>query len=400
MFRFKMLIFAALAMSLMAACAQIPATATPSPIVTEVPTGLASVAVVKSIEILLLESFPLQVHAVLRGDLPDAGCTTIASVDQVRDGNTFKLNLITTTDPLALCAQALTPFEEVVPLEVQGLPAGTYTVQVGSVTQTFEFTVDNSAEQPIDTDVYPTDVKYVMALQDVPIHSGVGGSGNVIGEVFSGQVAQVTGTNFDGKWWQIVCPDNAAGSCWVSADPAFTEPTTPPHENQPTPPGGTPQATDVQFVMAQQDVQIYGGPGDEHGIVGNIASGQTAKVTGVSADKKWWRVICPDDAVGDCWVSADPAFTQPSEGLGGNPTADGSVQPTNVQYVMAQEDVLMRSGPGTQFSVIGNIASGQVGKVTGVSVDAKWWRVICPDDTVGNCWVSADTSLTQPAESP
>ncbi|HSK67197.1 MAG TPA: hypothetical protein VK888_09710 [Anaerolineales bacterium] len=222
MFRTKIVMLAAL---LLAACA--PVTATPSPIVTEEPTP-GSVAVVKSIDIQILESFPLQVHAVVRGDLPDAGCTTIASVEQVREGNTFTLTLVTTTDPLALCAQALTPFEEVVALDVQGLPAGIYTVDVHGVQQTFEFTVDNSLqEQPIDTDVYPTDVEYVLAQQDLPIHSGVGGSPTIVGQVFAGQVAKVTGTNFDGTWWQIVCPDGV-GSCWVSADPAMTQPTQPP----------------------------------------------------------------------------------------------------------------------------------------------------------------------------
>jgi hypothetical protein len=233
MFRFKIFSIAAILMILAAACA--PITATPSPIVTEVPTK-TSVATVKSIEILLLESFPLQVHAIIRGDLPDAGCTTIASVNQVREGNTFKLTLVTTTDPLAVCAQALTPFEEVVPLDVHGLPAGIYTVEAGGVQTTFEFTVDN---------ILPTD----------------------------------------------------------------------PHENQPTPPG-TAQATDVQYVMAQQDVPIYGGPAEQYSIIGSIAAGQTAKVTGVSADGMWWRVICPDQTVGDCWVSADPAWTQPAEAPG------------------------------------------------------------------------------------
>jgi hypothetical protein len=241
MFRSKIFSLAAILMTLVAACA--PITATPSPIVTEVPT-VTSAAVVKSIEILLLESFPLQVHAILRGDLPDAGCTTISSVNQVREGNTFKLTLVTTTDPLAVCAQALTPFEEVVPLEVHGLPAGTYTVQAGGVQTTFEFTEDN---------ILPTD------------------------------------TN--------------------------EQPTTAPHENQPTPPG-TAQSTDVQFVMAQQDVPIYGGPDTQYSIVGMIAAGQTAKVTGVSADNTWWRVMCPNDTVGDCWVSADPAWTQPAQAPG------------------------------------------------------------------------------------
>jgi hypothetical protein len=238
MFRLKFVSLTVLLAIFVASCA--PLTATPSPIVTESPTA-GSVAVVKSIDILLLESFPLQVHAVIRGDLPDAGCTTIASVEQVREGNTFTLTLVTTTDPLALCAQALTPFEEVVPLDVYGLPAGTYTVQAGGVQTTFEFTVDN---------ILPTET----------------------GE----------------------------------------QPTGEPHGNQPTPPG-TAQATDVQFVLAQQDVPIYGGPEEQYSIIGTIAAGQTAKVTGVTADGSWWRVICPDDSVGDCWVSADPSFTQPAQ---------------------------------------------------------------------------------------
>jgi hypothetical protein len=223
MFRSKIFILISLvllsAALLLAACA--PVTATPSPIVTEVPTH-ASGTIVKSIEILLLESFPLQVHAVLRGDLPDAGCTTITSVDQVREGNTFRLRLVTTTDPLALCAQKLTPFEKVVPLEVYGLPAGTYTVEAGGVKQTFEFTVDNSL--PTEPSISPTDVEYVMAQQDIQILAAPESTAEVIGQVFGGQVARVTGTNVDGTWWRIVCPDGSTGSCWVSADPSLTQP--------------------------------------------------------------------------------------------------------------------------------------------------------------------------------
>src|SRR5690349_23474620 len=120
MFQSKSLILAALGMILAAACA--PITATPSPIVTEVPTGVRA-ATVNSLDILLLESFPVQVNAVIRGDLPDAACTKIASVDQVREGNIFRLTLVTVTDPLARCAQALTPFEQVVSLDVKDLPA-------------------------------------------------------------------------------------------------------------------------------------------------------------------------------------------------------------------------------------------------------------------------------------
>lgn len=71
-------------------------------------------------------------------------------------------------------------------------------------------------------------------------------------------------------------------------------------------------ATDVQFVMAQQNVIMYSGPDTTYGEIGNIADGQTARVTGKSQDGNWWRVICPDDTIGSCWITADPAFTLPT----------------------------------------------------------------------------------------
>jgi hypothetical protein len=90
---------------ILAACA--PVAVTPPPILTEEPAiPVTGVAVVQSVEIQILESMPVQVNAIIRGQLPDAGCTTIASVNQVREGNTIAITLVTTTDPLALCALA------------------------------------------------------------------------------------------------------------------------------------------------------------------------------------------------------------------------------------------------------------------------------------------------------
>jgi inhibitor of cysteine peptidase len=217
----RLFILAALVAILVASCTSI--TSAPTPILTEAPTG-TSAAQVRSIEILLLESFPVQVNAVIRGDLPDASCTKIASVEQVREDNTFRLRLVTTTDPLARCAQALTPFEQVVSLDVQDLRAGTYTVEVGGVQGTFKLDVDNSLEPPIDSDVAQTDVEYVMAQQDVPILSGPGTQYSVIGNVAAGQTAKVTGLSPDNQWWRVTCPDDTVGDCWVTADPALTQP--------------------------------------------------------------------------------------------------------------------------------------------------------------------------------
>lgn len=127
--------------TLFAACAPV-AGASPANTETPVPQLPGSVAIVESVEIQILESMPVQVNVVVRGQLPDAGCTTVRSVEQVREGNVFHVTLVTTTDPLALCAQALTPFEEIVSLDVRDLLSGTYFVNVHGVEASFELTAN------------------------------------------------------------------------------------------------------------------------------------------------------------------------------------------------------------------------------------------------------------------
>lgn len=90
---------------------------------------------VGSIEVLILESFPVQVNVVVRGALPD-GCTSIGEIVQARDGNAVTVTIATNRDPLALCTQAIVPVEETVSLEGD-FPTGEYTVTVNGVTETF-----------------------------------------------------------------------------------------------------------------------------------------------------------------------------------------------------------------------------------------------------------------------
>ncbi|MCD6578811.1 hypothetical protein J7L48_05000 [bacterium] len=98
-------------------------------------------APVEEIEIVILESFPVQVQVIASGNLPDP-CTEISEVLQEREENTFFVT-IKTYRPPGLCIQVLAPFEEIISLEVYGLPAGTYTVDVNGVQGTFDLEVDN-----------------------------------------------------------------------------------------------------------------------------------------------------------------------------------------------------------------------------------------------------------------
>ena len=99
-------------------------------------------ATVNSIDVQILESFPVQVNVVARGDLPDS-CTQIDEIITQQTGNTFRVAITTLRQPAASCTQALVPFEQSIPLDVVGLPAGSYNVSVNGVQGSFTLAVDN-----------------------------------------------------------------------------------------------------------------------------------------------------------------------------------------------------------------------------------------------------------------
>ena len=100
-------------------------------------------AAVEDIDIMILESFPVQVMLNARGYLPD-GCTEIDSVTTSKAGNTFTISITTIRPADAICTQAIVPFEETIPLNVLGLKAGTYDVKVNEVSDSFELQMDNT----------------------------------------------------------------------------------------------------------------------------------------------------------------------------------------------------------------------------------------------------------------
>jgi inhibitor of cysteine peptidase len=56
----------------------------------------------------------------------------------------YKVTITTKRPADKMCTEALVPFEESVALEVVGLPAGTYTVEVNGVTASFTLDGDNA----------------------------------------------------------------------------------------------------------------------------------------------------------------------------------------------------------------------------------------------------------------
>ncbi len=114
----------------------------PTPTVDHVKYELGERAIVESADPMFLESFPLQVRVLITGSLPD-GCTTVYRAESTRENDRFTVRIFTLRERDAMCTQALVPFDISVPLDVVGLPAGTYRVMVYDFNTEFTFTQDN-----------------------------------------------------------------------------------------------------------------------------------------------------------------------------------------------------------------------------------------------------------------
>ncbi|HEX9725060.1 MAG TPA: hypothetical protein VGC53_12340 [Vicinamibacteria bacterium] len=103
------------------------------------PTGADDLLVepiqVESVDVLILESFPPQAVAHVRGILGD-GCSEFHSLRQERSGNIVTVTILRQRPRNAICTQIGKLYEENIPLE-GWYPPGRYVLRVNEVVKRF-----------------------------------------------------------------------------------------------------------------------------------------------------------------------------------------------------------------------------------------------------------------------
>lgn len=92
-------------------------------------------ALVDSVQVLIMESMPVQVTLVIEGNLRD-GCTELSEITQEVRDDRIVIRVLTRRSKDAMCTQALVPFTERYRLDLEGIEPGTYTLDVNGVTET------------------------------------------------------------------------------------------------------------------------------------------------------------------------------------------------------------------------------------------------------------------------
>lgn len=99
---------------------------------------------VDNVDVAIMESFPVQVSLNVSGNL-SVPCVELNEPAVSFENNTFTVVLSETVlGPAETCITVLEPFETNIALDVLGLSAGTYTVDVNGLEAEFTLEVDNT----------------------------------------------------------------------------------------------------------------------------------------------------------------------------------------------------------------------------------------------------------------
>ena len=92
------------------------------------PPPQRSYVIIESVEALVLESYPMQIHLHVTGYY-SSGCQSEVFVDQWREGNEVFVEVYQLVNPMIMCPEMLTRYDAIIPLE-GGFVSGRYLIHV------------------------------------------------------------------------------------------------------------------------------------------------------------------------------------------------------------------------------------------------------------------------------
>lgn len=101
------------------------------------------IAMIEYVDIEQKKAVPYTIDVVAKGHLAD-GCTDISEVTTNRSGSNYTIKIRTKRPKDKVCTQAVVPFERNIPIDVEKLSPGKYTLDVNGYRSAFIVKVDRT----------------------------------------------------------------------------------------------------------------------------------------------------------------------------------------------------------------------------------------------------------------
>ncbi|MDC2866168.1 C40 family peptidase [Bacillus sp. BP-3] len=248
-----------------------------------------------------------------------------------------------------------------------------YNGQVGYVSGKFVNTdTSNSGSQSQgNSTVQPASGNYTVSVSSLRVRTGPSTSHTQLGSVHKGQVVQVVGEVQD--WFKI---SYGGQNAYVSKDYVTKggSDSNVTQDNQQQNNSNVTVQTGGTYVVDATSLRVRTGPATYHGIIGGVLKGQTLNVIG--AENGWFKVKHNGNTgyVSSEFVKFVKGGTstaqKPAENNNNN--TETPAQGSGEYYINASA-LNVRSGAGTNYSVIGALPQGQ--KVQVLADESGWSKV-------------------------
>ncbi len=187
------------------------------------------------------------------------------------------------------------------------------------------------------------------------------------------------------------CDLQARAATTATAPPALITSTFPALPTQtptgtPLPPPPQPAVAPVEGTTSTQ-INVRAEPSTTGKVLGMIPVNTKLEITGKDPGGNWWQINYAQGEDGKGWVNAQYVTTAAKPEvpvIGGDPT-----DPENGNVAVVQQQINVRSGPGTGFNSLGILNPQDVVTLTGKDPNGVWLQVDFAEGPEGKGWINA-----------
>ncbi len=114
---------------------------------------------------------------------------------------------------------------------------------------------------------------------------------------------------------------------------------------------------------------------------------RNVQITGKDPAGNWWQILYPQGQEGIGWVTAQYVTT--AKGITVPVVGGNTVDPDSENAAVVQQQLNIRSGPGTDFNSLGTLNPKDVVRLTGKDANSTWLQIEFPSGPEGKGWINA-----------
>jgi uncharacterized protein YraI len=140
--------------------------------------------------------------------------------------------------------------------------------------------------------------------------------------------------------------------------------------------------------MTATQLNVRAEPSTASPVLGIIAANTKVQITGRDPDGNWWQILYPQGQDGKGWVTAQYITTAngtTAPVIGGVNGVDANTG----NMAVVQQQINIRSGPGTGFNSLGTLNQKDVVRLTGKDANSAWLQIEFHAGPDGKGWINA-----------